>query len=79
MVEQLQLSAKLLRARSPRLVEQLALWANKAKDSHSLVVILSRSDVDGRWIYQQMRKAVPGYRLRADIRTGRPGLKLEVF
>lgn len=73
------LDATRLAARSPITIAELALWANKAKASHSLVIISSRSDGDGRWIYQQMRKAVPGYRLRADIQRGRPGLKLEAL
>lgn len=73
------LDVKRLAARSPEIIEELAAWANKAKVSHSLVIISSQSDGDGRWIYQQMRKAVLGYRLRADIQRGRPGLKLEAL
>lgn len=68
-----------LKARAPALVKQLSSWAKKAKQGDLLAIIYARNDSDGRWIYQQMRRALPGYRLRGDIRTGRPKLSLESF
>jgi hypothetical protein len=35
-------------------------------------MIIARTDVEGRWIYQKMRDAVPGYRVRGDIKLGNP-------
>ena len=40
--------------------------------SNSLAMIIARTDVEGRWVYQKMREAAPGYRVRGDIKLGSP-------
>jgi len=76
---QWRIDATELKQRAPALVKLLSAWAQKAKQDDLLAIIYARNDSDGRWIYQQMRRALPGYRLRGDIRIGRPKLVLESF
>lgn len=61
---------------APALIQQLESLAIKVSKSHQGVLIYARSDAEGRWIYQQMRKATPNYRIRGDIRIGKPAIKL---
>lgn len=42
------------------------------KKADGLAMIVARSDVEGRWIYQKMREASPDYRVRGDIKIGSP-------
>ncbi|MGH1372367.1 MAG: hypothetical protein ACRBBW_10050 [Cellvibrionaceae bacterium] len=44
--------------------------ANRVKVSDESLVIIARNDAEGRWLYQQMRKAAEGYRIRGDIQLG---------
>ena len=66
------LEASLLGKDDPRMLARLAEIADKLKATDSLAIIVARSDVEGRWIYQKMREAVPGYRVRGDIKLGSP-------
>lgn len=59
-----------LAARSDKLVAYLAGLAELARAKDSRLQIVARSDEEGRWIYQQMRAAVEGYRLRGNISVG---------
>ncbi|MCO1333440.1 N-acetylglucosaminyltransferase [Microbulbifer sp. OS29] len=61
-----------LSAKSAGLVEQLQRIAERIRSEQLRVMIVARSDVEGRWIYQQLREAVPGYRVRGDIKVGNP-------
>lgn len=56
--------------KSPELLAELKRLAIAAKAQDAMVLIVARNDAEGRWIYQQMREAVPGYRLRGDIQPG---------
>ena len=60
-----------LSARDPKVQQQLAEVAMEAKEKQSRLIIVARNDAEGRWIYQQMRAAVEGYRLRGNIELGR--------
>lgn len=60
-----------LRARSDRLVAALAELAQQVKAEDAYVLIVTPSDADGRWVYQQMKRVLPGYRLRGNIELGR--------
>lgn len=60
-----------LDSRHPRLVSELAVLARRLKLSGETMLIVARNDSEGRWIYKQMRTAVPGYRLRGNIELGR--------
>lgn len=51
-------------------VKQLASLAVKAQSIPSRLLIVARSDAEGRWIYKIMREAVSGYRLRGNIALG---------
>lgn len=66
------LDAKMLQAKDPQLTTQLTGVAQKAKQTDQFVLIIARTDADGRWVYQQLRNAVPGYLVRGDIRIGSP-------
>ena len=59
-----------LSARSERVQAQLAELAVTAREANSRLLIVARSDAEGRWIYQRMRAAVPGFRLRGNIDIG---------
>ena len=54
----------------------LAGIAKQIADTDESVLIYARSDSDARWIYKTMRDAVPGYRIRGDIRIGKPAVRL---
>lgn len=64
---QIAIAGDALRQRSPELVTQLQQIAMQARTQDMMLLISVRNDAEGRWIYQQMRAAVPGYRLQADI------------
>ncbi len=64
-----------LSARSPEIVSQLQDIARGLVDSDESILIYARSDAEGRWIYQQMREGVNGYRIRGDIRIGDPAIR----
>lgn len=54
----------------PRLVSELSVIAQRLKLSGESMLIVARNDKEGRWIYKKMRQAVPGYRLRGNIKMG---------
>lgn len=66
------LDAKLLQAKDPQLTTQLVGIAQKAKQTDQFVLITARTDTEGRYIYQLLRNAVPGYLVRGDIKIGAP-------
>ncbi len=66
------LDAKLLQAKDPQITTQLVGVAQKAKATDEFVLITARSDAEGRFIYQLLRNAVPGYLVRGDIKIGSP-------
>jgi hypothetical protein len=70
-VNELRLPEEALAARSQRVIAMLATWAEKARLAEARLTIIARNDAEGRWIYQQMRQAVTGYRLRGNIEIGR--------
>lgn len=73
---EISISAQLLRTKSPELIGQLGDIARELKRSDESILIYARSDADGRWIYKQLRRAVKGYRVRGDIRIGKPKLRI---
>jgi hypothetical protein len=66
------LDPQLLKAKDPQVVTQLHDVAKKAQQTGDFVLIVARSDAEGRWIYQQLRSAVPGFLVRGDIKMGQP-------
>lgn len=64
------LVARDVSARNDRVVTFLTELAGKARAVQSRIIIVARTDAEGRWIYQQMREAVVGYRLRGNIEIG---------
>jgi len=60
-----------LARRGEKIQQRLTDLAQRAKESRSRLLIVARNDGEGRWIYQQMRSAVDGYRLRGNIEVGR--------
>jgi hypothetical protein len=66
------LDAKLLQAKDPQITTQLVSVAQKAKQTDQFVLITARTDAEGRFIYQLLRNAVPGYLVRGDIKIGSP-------
>lgn len=66
------LDASLLGKDDPQIIAKLTEIAQKLQATNSLAMIIARTDVEGRWIYQKMREAVPDYRVRGDIKLGSP-------
>ena len=66
------LDASLLGKDDPQIITKLTEIAQKLQATNSLAIIIARTDVEGRWIYQKMRDAVPDYRVRGDIKLGSP-------
>ncbi|WP_193754264.1 N-acetylglucosaminyltransferase [Microbulbifer sp. Q7] len=61
-----------LTARSDAMVQMLGSIARRIREHGLRVVIVARTDAEGRWVYSQLRQAVPGYRVRGDIKLGNP-------
>lgn len=59
-----------LDARGEDITWRLTEIAVKAMRAESRITIVSRSDAEGRWIYQQMREVLAEYRLRGNIVQG---------
>ena len=59
-----------LSRRDEQLLEVLGSVAQRVKVSDESMMIVARNDAEGRWLYQQMRKAAEGYRIRGDIQIG---------
>jgi hypothetical protein len=50
----------------------LAKVAQRVKVSDEVLLIVARNDEEGRWLYQAMKKAAEGHRIRGDIKVGSP-------
>lgn len=61
-----------LGARSAALARRLETLGAQAKADNIRVIIRARTDAEGRWIYQQMRKAPGELRVRAELTIGSP-------
>lgn len=59
-----------LNARNDDLLKYLDQLTVKVLTARSRLLIVARSDEEGRWIYRQMRSFAGGYRLRGDIKIG---------
>lgn len=68
----LELPASPLAAKSDEVVTLLRSAAERIRSEGARVIIVARTDAEGRWIYQQLREAAAGYRVRGDIRLGSP-------
>ncbi|MEO0443616.1 MAG: hypothetical protein AAFZ92_07750 [Pseudomonadota bacterium] len=67
-----------LSQRNQSMVGQLAAIGQRVQGSREYVLIYARSDAEGRWIYQQLRNASTGYRVRGNIkRSKHPRVILE--
>ncbi len=66
------LDANLVGKDDPQILARIAEVTTKVRESNSLAMIIARTDLEGRWIYQKMREAAPGYRVRGDIKLGSP-------
>ncbi len=56
--------------RNQNIKQLLSDIAQQAKLRSMAFLIVARDDKEGRWIYNEMRKSVPGYRLRGNIERG---------
>lgn len=61
-----------LSEKAPELVEELHNLAARLPETGEFVLIVARTDAEGRWIYRQLREAVPDYRVRGNIQLGTP-------
>ena len=61
-----------VRGRSPGTAAQLKRLGRKARQANARVTIRAGSDVDGRWIYEQMNEAPGERRIRASLQIGVP-------
>lgn len=62
------LSPAALRARKEPIIAVLHELAQEVQRGNWSVHIYARTDEEGRWIYKTLKEAVPGYRIRGDIR-----------
>lgn len=74
--EDIALSQSELTKRSDVILQQLQSVTDKIVANKSMVMIYARSDTEGRWIYKQLKKSAKDYRVRGDIRIGKPKLRL---
>jgi len=70
-VQEFPLPTDLLSDDREQLLPFLGSVAQRVKVTDESVMIYARTDSEGRWIYQQLKKAVPGYRVRGDIRLSK--------
>lgn len=59
-----------LKSRNEGMVDKLHEIAREAAELKSRLLIIARTDAEGRWIYQMMREAIKSYRLRGNIEVG---------
>lgn len=72
------LPATPLGRRSEALADALKTLALQVKEQDAYVLIVARNDAEGRWVYQTMKSALPGYRLRGNIELGQvPQIELQ--
>ncbi len=69
--EEVALSVSDLNRKSESLLQMLVNLAQRIEETEEGVLIFARSDREGRWIYKQMKDAVPHYRVRGDIRISK--------
>jgi exopolysaccharide biosynthesis predicted pyruvyltransferase EpsI len=66
-----------LAKKSPEIIQFLAKIAERLRETDESVLIMARTDAEARWIYKQMKEAVPDYRIRGNVRlTSDPALQL---
>jgi hypothetical protein len=66
----LMLTPDILSARGEPLHRQLQAVAERIEKTHESLLIVARTDGEGRWLYKQIKSRLVGYRLRGDIRIG---------
>src|SRR5690606_19424835 len=62
------LSEVALSSKSWVIADYLNRIAQRVSESHESVIIYARTYSQGGWVYIQLKKAVPGYRVRGDIK-----------
>lgn len=62
----------------PDIKAVLTQAAKQLREKDGLAMIVARTDVEGRWIYHQLRAAEPGYLVRGDIQLGSPA-RIKIF
>ena len=70
--EALELTQAAVRRRDSAVASSLAAFGRKARRADARVTIRAGSDADGRWIYEQLRKAPGDRRIRASLHIGAP-------
>ncbi len=66
-----------LSAKSLAIKRELQGIGQYAKQKKATFLIIARNDSEGRWIYQQVKQAAKGFRLRGNIELGAsPGVRL---
>jgi hypothetical protein len=70
-LQEFELPADTLRENKEALLPLLGSIAQRIKVTDESIMIYARTDAEGRWIYSQLREAVPGYRVRGDIRLAK--------
>jgi len=70
-VQEFELPISMLGKSEGDLIPFLGSIAQRVRGTGESVMIYARTDSEGRWVYQQLKKAVPGYRIRGDIRIAK--------
>lgn len=68
--KEFELNREDLRTRNERARQSLSDITQQVIVSGSRLLIVARTDEEGRWIYQQMRRFAEGYRLRGNVEKG---------
>lgn len=66
------LDPRRLSEKAPELVQELHQLAARLPETEDFVLIVARTDAEARWIYRQLREAVPDYRVRGNVQLGSP-------
>ncbi len=68
-----------LTAQSLLIMSQLGSIGEMVRNNDATFLITARTDAEARWIYQIMREAVGGYRLRGNIALGsQPAIQINI-
>lgn len=66
------LDPRRLSEKAPELAQELHQLAARLPETEDFVLIVARTDAEARWIYRQLREAVPDYRVRGNVQLGSP-------
>ncbi len=64
------LSGAELDKKSQAIIDRISELARHIRETDESLLIVARNDAEARWLYKKLREAVPGYRVRGNIKIG---------